>query len=114
MLSRPKVLAITKRTADLCATQGLLYAAGMDLIVATNVVTAKALIRSVPVRGVIICYHSWTEAERESIATELSKGDVPVLPTINCPGCTGCDEACGKRGVLDDTLPLTSLIMQLK
>ena len=109
-MSRPKVLAITKRTADLCATQALLYSAGLDLVAATNIAAAKALIRSLPVRGVIICYHSWTEAERQQIAAEMLEAK---LPLIHCPGCTGCDEACGKPGILNDMLPLTQLIMQL-
>ncbi len=109
MTTSKKVLAITKRTADLCATQGLLYAAGFELITATNVVTARAMLRSLKISGVIICLHSWDEAERESIASEMLRLQIP---TMNCPGCTGCDEALGKPGALNDTYPLTSLIMK--
>lgn len=107
MSRRNKVLAITKRTAELCATQSLLYAAGFELVTATNVVAARALIRALPVCGLIICEHSWTEAERAQIASVLASFSLPVM---NCPGCTGCDENCGKAGTLNDMVPLTKLI----
>jgi hypothetical protein len=102
-----KVLAITQRTADLCATQSLLYAAGYELITATNLQAARALIRSLPICGLIICYHSWTEAEREHLAAELSN---IKIPSLRCPGCTGSDETCGKVGKLDNLVPLTALM----
>ncbi len=107
---RNKVLAITKRTAELCATQSLLYAGGFQLITATSVAAACSMIRILPICGVIICEHSWTEAERDSIASELDKLH---LPTMNCPGCTDCDEECGKAGKLKDLVPLTRLMATL-
>ncbi len=104
---RNKVLAITKRTADLCATQALLYGGGFQLITATNIATACSMIRILPICGVIICHHSWNEAERDSIASELGKLH---LPTMRCPGCTDCDETCGRAGKLTDLVPLTKLM----
>lgn len=105
-----KVLAITKRTAKLCATQSLLAAAGFDLVTATNMPTALALLRSVPICGLIICLHSWTEAERENLVSELRNYQLPMM---RCPGCTGADETSGKAGTLDDFVPLTNLIGEL-
>jgi hypothetical protein len=106
-LSRGKVLAITKRTADLCATQASLYAAGFELVTATNMISARALIRALPVRGLIVCFHSWTPAERDALASELLSYNIPLM---RCTGCTGCDETCGKPGTLDDMIPLTTLL----
>lgn len=71
-------------------------------------VTAKAMMRSLNICGVIVCLHSWEEAERESIASEMLTHHIPMM---RCPGCTGCDEANGKAGVLNDTFPLTNLIL---
>ncbi len=107
MTPRNKVLAVTKRTADLCATQSLLYGAGFELITATNMDTACALIRVLPICGVIVCHDSWTEAERETMAAEL-KGF--QLPMMRCPGCTGCDEANHQPGKLTDLVPLAKLM----
>jgi hypothetical protein len=102
-----RVLAITKRTADLCATQGTLYAAGFELITATNMTTARALIRVIPICGLIVCYHSWLPEERDSIAAELLSYRIPIM---RCTGCTGCDEAHGKPGKLDSLIPITTLL----
>lgn len=110
-MNRPnKVLAVTKRTANLCATQAWLYSAGLELITATNLAAARALVRTLPVRGIIVCYHSWTESERESLLSELQEAK---LPTMRCPGCAGCDETCGKAGIVNDVTPLSRLLSQL-
>jgi hypothetical protein len=106
-----KVLALTKRTATLCAAQRLLYAAGFDLITATNIPAAMAMMRSMNVRGLILCHHSWTETERASISAGLLQSQ---LPTMNCPGCTGCNETCGRAGTLNDQVPLNNLIKQIR
>lgn len=107
MTQRNKVLAVTKRTADLCATQSLLYAAGFELVAATNVTTARAMMRALPVCGIIMCRESWTEDERADMASALLSFSLPIM---HCPGCTGCDEANGRAGKLNDTVPLSSLI----
>jgi hypothetical protein len=106
----PKVMAITKRTAELCATQALLYAAGFELVTATNLVSAHALVKAMNVRGVVVCLHSWTDAERDAIFAEIKELNLPIM---KCQGCTGCDEACGKAGTLNSLIPLSSLIEQL-
>jgi len=109
-LHYPKVLAITKRTADLCVTQATLYAAGFELVTATNLMAARVLLRSLPIHGVIVCMHSWSESERDSIFGELKALELPIM---KCPGCTGCDELRHKVGTLDNMLPLTTLISKL-
>ena len=60
MSNIPKVVAITKRTADLCATQSVLYSKGFELITATNMNVALSIINAMSVKGVIICRGSWS------------------------------------------------------
>ncbi len=109
MPGQPNILAISKRTANLCATQSLLYAAGYKLVVATNIFAARSLIRSLRLKAVIVCRESWSSDELQEIASELiNVADMPVL--MHCPGCTGCDEAAGKPGTLQDARPLTKLM----
>lgn len=110
MFKQAKVLAITKRTAELCATQSLLYAAGLQLVTATNINAACSVINGMRVRAVIVCRNSWSEEERQSIVSQLAAlcPELPVL--MHCPGCTGCDEAAGRAGRLSDALPLTQLL----
>ena len=88
----------------------MLYSGGFQLVTATSIATACSMIRILPICGVIMCDHSWTEAERGSIATELQKLH---LPTMDCPGCTDCDETCGKPGKMKDLIPLTKLMTTL-
>jgi hypothetical protein len=110
VLNHPRVLAITKRTAQLCGTQALLYGAGFELVTATSLAVARSLIGALRVKAVIVCLHSWTEEERESIAAELAAKHPEVSVVMRCPGCTGCDEANHTPGTLCDSLPLTQLI----
>jgi len=111
MLSnQKKVLAITKRTAELCGTQALLYRAGFELVTATNIATARSLIRALRIKAVIICRHSWTDEERDTIVSDLMANHPEVAVILRCPGCTGCDEATDTPGTLSDTLPLTRLV----
>jgi hypothetical protein len=112
MAAQPNVLAITKRTANLCITQSLLYAAGYTLVVATNIALARRLIKALPIRGVIICRHSWTNEEVQDIACELVNVS-GVRLMLHCPGCHSCDEAAGRAGTLWDDLPLTELMTKL-
>lgn len=107
------VLAISKRTANLCATQSLLYAAGYKLVVATNMEAARSMIRSLQIKAVIVCRDSWSIEEVQEIASELINViEVPVL--MHCPGCYGCDEVAGKPGTLKDVAPLTNLIVAIE
>jgi hypothetical protein len=110
LLKRPKVLAITKRPAELCATQPWLNAAGLELITATNMDAAGAIIQSTRVKGIIVCKGSWSKGEREAIAAELWMLNPDVAVILRCPGCTGCDEVNRSAGTLQDTLPLTKFI----
>jgi hypothetical protein len=110
MLHSTSFLAITKRTADLCATQSVLYAAGMGLIAATNVAAAHSVLKSVQVQGVIVCKHSWTEQEREGILAQLAANYPNITAIVRCVGCTQCDVSSNRPGTLDDKLPLTQLI----
>jgi hypothetical protein len=71
MSTHSKILAISTHTAELCAQQSLLYAAGFQLVTATNVTVALSVIRAMQVMGVIICRSSWSEEEREKIAAEI-------------------------------------------
>jgi len=109
-LKRPKVLAITKRPAELCATQPWLNAAGLELITATNMNATAAVIKNAGVRGIIVCKGSWSEEEREAIAAELWMLNPEVAVILRCPGCTECDEVNRSAGTLRDTLPLTKFI----
>jgi hypothetical protein len=88
--------------------------AGFELIAATSVAAAKVILQTVAVKGVIVCKHSWSESERESIASEIAafQSCAPVI--LRCFGCTGCDEAAGLAGVLQDTMPLKQLISAVK
>jgi glutaredoxin len=112
-MNQPKVLAITKRTADLCGTQALLYGAGFDLLTATSMLAARSVIKAIRVKGVIVCRHSWTDQERDSIVADLADNYPEVEVVVRCPGCDGCDEATHTPGILSNTLALTQLMMAL-
>lgn len=110
MFTRPKVLAITKRTGDLCATQAMLYGAGFELFAATSLLGARSAIRSLNVEGVILCRGSWTDAEKASILADLKSRNAELGFLVHCPGCTGCDEASGRAGTLVDCAPVRHFI----
>ena len=95
-----RILAITKRTGDLCATQCFLHRAGLGLAAATNLNAAHTVIRGGRVAGVIICRHSWSEPECEAIVCALASQYPGLAVAIRCPGCTEHDEAPQQRGSL--------------
>ncbi len=111
---RPTVLAITKRPAELCATQALLYGAGFDLVTATNMAAARSVVKGMAIEAVMVCKHSWASDERDRIVSELARLDSAIDVMIRCPGCTGCDEAAGKPGKLDDERPLVQLMAAVR
>lgn len=113
MLMQPTVLTLSKRTADLCAVQALLYSAGMQMVTATNLAAARSVLNGIPVKAVIVCHDSWSEEEREAIISELTASYPKLRVILRCPGCTGCDEAAGHPGVLRERLPVTQLISTL-
>ena len=112
MLHR-KVLVLTKRLQDMCATQTLLYSAGFQMVTATNLDAARSVLRSVPVQAIIVCRWSWGKGERERILSELSGIRPEAALLVRCPGCTGCDDAAPGPGHLLDQVPLTELISVL-
>lgn len=111
--SPAKILAITKRLSELCGTQGMLYAAGMQLVTATNMVAARVTLNALNVQAVILCRESWSASERDSMILELRTMYPELTVLVRCPGCTGCDEATGMPGQLNDETPIASLIAAL-
>ena len=100
-----KVLAMTKRNAELCGTQSLLSGEGFELVTATSMTMARSVIGA---KGAIVCRDSWSEHERENIVSELATHR-PEMIVMCCPGCTGWVEASQTLGVLSDTTFLTAL-----
>ncbi len=112
MSDNRKVLAISKRTMELCAAQTQVYAAGFEMITATSLAAAHAVLNSFSIEAVIVCRHSWSDEERGRIETELAALH-PKLPVVmRCPGCTGCDDR--RAGTLSDPGPVTSLIDKIR
>ncbi len=109
-MKHPSVLAITKRTASMCATRQSLFASGFDLITATNITAARAAIRSLDIEAVIVCRHSWNDQERDQLAADLAEIRPKLKYILRCPGCIDFDEAAGNPGRLTETLPLSQLI----
>lgn len=71
---------------------------------------ARSVVTPLAVKGIIVCLHSWTEQERESIVSELAAKH-PELPVIvRCPGCHGHDEASHTPGTLSDSQFLPELM----
>lgn len=112
-MNHQKVLAITKRTRELCGTQALACNAGLDLVTATDMSVARIIIKVMQVKGVVICGDSWTEQERLSIQAELAANHPEVMVILRCPGCTGCDVANLTPGTLNDVVALQQLIKSL-
>lgn len=105
-----RVLAITRRTAQLCGTQELLHASGLELVAANSMAAANSEIKAKAVKGVIVCMHSWSEPEREKIALELETKHPGLSVIVRCPGC---DLSAGKPGVLGDAQPVKCLVSKL-
>ena len=113
MRSPPTILAITKRLGDLCGTQAMLYAAGMQLVTATSMAAALGTLHAVNVHAVILCRESWTAAERDSMVVELRASHPELAILVRCPGCNGCNEGTGVPGKLNDETPIASLLAAL-
>jgi hypothetical protein len=71
---------------------------------------ALSVIKAMAIRNVIVCLHSWTEQERESIVTELATKHPEVPIIVRCPGCHGHEEATHRPGTLSDSQFLPKLI----
>lgn len=108
--SMHKVLAVTRRTPEMCATKAKLNAAGLDVVTVTNLALAKSLGQKMHFKAAIICLDSFTPQERDELATELKKSNPDLEVVVRCPGCTGCDEAAGKIGVLSDTVHIEQIL----
>ncbi len=111
--SYPKVLAITKRTAQLCGTQSQLHMAGFELVTATSMAMAEVVLKSVAVKGVIVCKDSWSERERENIAAVVVAMHPEITLIMRCLGCTGCDEAACRAGNLNDSTQLMQFVLAI-
>ncbi len=94
----PKVLVISKRVAEMCATKALLNRAGFDVAVVTNVATAAALARAVAYRAAVVCFHTFNASERDQIESELKASNPDLQIVARCPGCLGCEE--GRANVI--------------
>jgi hypothetical protein len=108
-LKQRKVLAITKRAAQFCGTQSLLYASGIELVGTASMKSARRVIKDEAVKGVIVCLHSWSEQERDDMVSELETNHPGVSVIVRCPGCTGCDVASQRPGTLRETHHFASL-----
>lgn len=91
----------------------MLHAAGFGMMTATNMTTARSVLNSTDISGVIVCKHLWSEQERDVIHSEVKqlRSDMPIM---RCPGCTGCEEENGIRGKLLHISPLVDLIEQIE
>lgn len=98
----PKVLVLTRRLAEACATKALLNGAGFEVLTATTLEMAKTLSRCLPLRAAVVCRHSFSDTEREHLLTELQACHPDIRIILACPGCTGCNEREGRSGTLDD------------
>jgi hypothetical protein len=87
MFTYSKILAITTHTAELCEKQSQLYAAGFQLVTATNMSVALSVIKTMQVMGVIICQNSWSEEERKSIANAIEALRPEVTILSDDPAC---------------------------
>jgi len=109
-LNRPKVLAITTRHAEICATQSLLNEASIQALTATNINAARAIIKSTRLRGIIICRESWSPEEHDNLSADLWMLNPDVAIILRCAGCTECDEMNRCTGMLRNTVPLATFI----
>ncbi len=109
-MTRNWVLSITKRTAELCATQPLLYLCGLELVTATSLEGAQAAMKSLDVKAVILCKHSWSEEERNRLASQLQVMEPRPAVLMRCPGCDEEHGCSGRRGKLTNFVALNELI----
>ena len=107
---RTWVLGITARPATLCATQSLLFAAGIELFTVADLPSARAAINALRVRGVIVCKHSWSMSERSRILADLAEVRPGLVFVMRCPGCQESDVDAGIVGHLPDLVQVNELI----
>lgn len=107
------VVAITKRTAELCATQAVLSEFGIELLAIPDIPTAFAAMGALRFEAAIVCRHSWSDEERDRIAADLSVR--PGLKYVmRCPGCTEAGEAPAAAGTLPDNTGLVNLVAAIE
>ena len=107
----PKVIVVSKRLESVCATKALLNSYGFDVATVTTTEAAQAVARATPCRAAIVCYHSFSAAERDQIAATLTHADPKMAVVGRCPGCLGCDEQAGLIGNLPDDEWLSGVIL---
>ena len=110
----PKVLAVTRRPAELCATKALLNGFGYDVATATNVPLAVSLSRSLSYEAAFVCRHSFSDEERQQITEDLRRSKPGLVVIAHCPGCTGCDEEKAIRGKLNDEQAMAEFALALQ
>ena len=108
-MNQRRVLAITKRRAQLCGAQSLLHASGLELHGTSSMKTARRAMQGDAVKGVIVCLHSWSERERDEMVKEIQASHPELSVIVRCPGCSGCDETNCTPGTLSDTQSFAGL-----
>jgi hypothetical protein len=107
-------MIISRRLASLCATKALLNSYGFDVATVTTEAAAVAVVRSGFCRAAIVCFHSFTAAERDHIAATLRDSN-PMLPVVaRCSGCSNCDEQAGLPCNLPDDQWLGTIIIAMR
>jgi hypothetical protein len=114
MSGSPKVLAVTKRPAHLCAATAQLNGYGFEVSTVTNLDLAIGLARRIDYQAAVVCRHSLTDSERDHIVAGLEKSSPGLRIIARCPGCTGCDEAQGVAGKLDSDEAIVQIATTLK
>jgi hypothetical protein len=110
MRTQAKVLAVTRQLQELCGTQTILHSAGLQLVTATNMETARRVIKALGIQAVIVCRDSWSESERDKMVAELQTLYPELAVIVRCPGCTRCHEPADVLGRVLDQTPFTQLI----
>lgn len=108
-----KVIVVSKRLPDVCATKALLNSYGFDVATVTSEQAAQAVARSAPYQAAIICFHSFSDSERDRIEASLRNSDPKMAVVSRCPGCVGCDEQAGMIGTLPGEEWLSEIVMAM-
>ncbi len=111
--SDAKVIVVSKRLADVCATKALLNSYGFDVATVTSCQAAQAVARAVTYQAAIICFHSFSPSERAQIEASLRNSDPNLAVVSRCPGCIGCDEQGGIIGSLPGEEWLSEIVMAM-
>lgn len=107
-------MIISRRLPSLCATKALLNSYGFDVTTVTTEAAAVAVVRSGFCRAAIVCFHSFSAAERDHIAAMLRNSN-PMLPVVSrCSGCPNFDGQPGPPCNLPDDQWLGTIIIAMR